>query len=184
MYQEYPNQLKTDSPRENVTTTQDHCNVHMASGDSTLDILAETMDDPMSDAESEPDTQESNTGKPVTTPAEPESTPTPPIKNEPSSQPAAAPAAVNHAARSQDIPPAPTKQPSRSLQKSYSDPSAFHTVNSIQSRELPSSLLNPHAGREVQNEEDETPGQIQEQGPWTCEAMDLFDFRPPNWAKP
>lgn len=159
-----------------MTSTQDHSNVYMAPGDSTLDVLAEMMDNSMSDAEPEPETKESNTEKP-------EPTPTPHIKNELSSQPASGPAAVNHAARSQGIPPAPIKQPSRSLQKSSSDPSAFRTVNSIQSRKSPSSSLNPHADREAQNEEDEARGQIQDQGPWTCEAMDLFDFWPPNRAK-
>lgn len=122
-------------------------------------------------------------------PAKPTPTPTPPIKKEaPPSQPTIdhptglsgpsamlPPAAIDHAARSQGIPP-PAKPSSRGFRKAISDPSAFHTVNSIQSRQLPSSPLNPQAG--------EKQGQIQDQGPWTCEAMDLFDFWPPDRPKP
>lgn len=129
----------------------------------------------------------SGPSNPPSTPAKPAPTPTLPIKKEPSpSQPTIShptessgpsvlpPAAVDHAARSQGIPPAAKPSP-RGFRKSISDPAAFHTVNSIQSRQLPPSPLNPQAG--------EKQGQIQDQGPWTCEAMDLFDFWPPDRLK-
>lgn len=156
-------------------------------GNSTLDVLAEMLDDPMSDADEPPrlkgeaiQNTENMSAPPNPPTAEPVPTPTPPMKNEPPpsrpttdhpTEPSATLAAINHAARSQGIPP-PTKPSARGFRKSLSDPSAFHTVNSIQPRQLPSSPLNPNQG------------QIQDQGPWTCEAMDLFDFWPPDRPKP
>lgn len=159
----------------------------MDPGDSTLNVLAEMIDSSSpfeSDHEAQV-TDDTHTAEKGSTShnAKPAPTPTPPLKNNPSqSNPVnIPPAAVNHAARSQGIPPAPTKPSSRGFQKSYSDPSAFHAANRIQSRQLPSNLLNPVAEEGTSNEQ---PNQIQEQGPWTVEALDLFDFWPPGRPKP
>lgn len=202
---------KSASPEESIST-----DVNMIPGDSTLNVLAEMVEDPMSDAEPEAPPAEYGTNYstteniPAPTALDPVPTPTPPVKTEPS-PPSRPPvfnidpdpdpsAVVNYAARSQGIPPPPEKPPSRNLQKAYSDPSAFHTVNSIQSRQLPSSALSPHTATnkpdesyagghdydplQVQDQmEDQGQIQIQDQGPWTCEAMDLFDFWPPGRLK-
>ncbi|KAL4953069.1 hypothetical protein BDW69DRAFT_166203 [Aspergillus filifer] len=59
------------------------------------------------------------------------------------------------------------------LRKSYSDPT---TINSLHTRPLPAaSPLNPATAN--RNEDQET-------GPWTEEALDLFDFWPPGRPKP
>ncbi|KAL4967555.1 uncharacterized protein BDV14DRAFT_197919 [Aspergillus stella-maris] len=59
------------------------------------------------------------------------------------------------------------------LRKSYSEPT---TINSLHTRPLPApSPLNPVAAN--RNEDQET-------GPWTEEALDLFDFWPPGRPKP
>ena len=177
--------------------------INMIPGDSTMDVLAEMVEDPMSDVESEvpPAEHESNTSTNKDIPAATAPKPTPPIKSEPSPlprrtiidldpDPEPSTGAVSHAEKPQ----------SRNLQKSYSDPSAFHTVNSIQSRQLPSSTLNPHTTVKKSNEfhadchdynqmqmqdqmQDQGQSRVQEQGPWTCEAMDLFDFWPPGRLK-
>ncbi|KAL5002787.1 hypothetical protein BDV10DRAFT_84795 [Aspergillus recurvatus] len=70
-------------------------------------------------------------------------------------------------------PPVTAPKPrSQGLRKSYSDPT---TINSLRSRPLAIiSPLNPIA---EQNDE-------LEQGPWTSEALDLFDFWPPGRPKP
>ncbi|OGM42616.1 hypothetical protein ABOM_009582 [Aspergillus bombycis] len=67
------------------------------------------------------------------------------------------------------------KSGSTSLRKSYSDPTALTTATSVRPRSLPfKSPLN----RCIEEEEP------REQGPWTSEALDLFDFWPPGRAKP
>ncbi|KAF7586902.1 hypothetical protein BBP40_008031 [Aspergillus hancockii] len=68
-----------------------------------------------------------------------------------------------------------TKSASTGLRKSYSDPTALTTINGIRPRSLPfKSPLN--------HQMDEDPPR--EQGPWTSEALDLFDFWPPGRPKP
>lgn len=157
-------------------------NVQMTSGDSTLDVLAEMIEDSLfeSDVEETNAVKESSSNQ-ATKPAPLPNKPPQPAPPDPC--PEFPPAAVNHAARSQGIPPAPAKQSSRGFQKSYSDPSAFHTVNSIQSRQLPSSTLDLLV-EEDSDEEEQTQDRVQEQGPWTVEALDLFDFWPPERPKP
>lgn len=159
--------------------------VQMTSGDSTLDVLAEMIEDSPFESgdENEASAVKESASNNATKPAP---TPIPPLENalpRPDPCPEIPPVAVNHAARSQGIPPAPTKQSSRGFQKSYSDPSAFHTVNSIQSRQLPSSTLDLLV-EEDSDEEEQTQDKVQEQGPWTVEAMDLFDFWPPGRPRP
>ncbi|GAB1197876.1 hypothetical protein APSETT444_007181 [Aspergillus pseudonomiae] len=82
-----------------------------------------------------------------------------------------------------EMPSEPTRGPDRTLpksgstglRKSYSDPTALTTANSARPRSLPfKSPLNRCI------EEDEP----REQGPWTSEALDLFDFWPPGRPKP
>ncbi|KAI9371358.1 hypothetical protein BJX61DRAFT_534843 [Aspergillus egyptiacus] len=64
----------------------------------------------------------------------------------------------------------PPKPRATGLRKSYSDPT---TINSLHARPLPAaSPLNPSID------------QCDEQGPWTSEALDLFDFWPPGRPKP
>ncbi|OJJ85371.1 uncharacterized protein ASPGLDRAFT_34175 [Aspergillus glaucus CBS 516.65] len=156
--------------------------VQMTSGDSTLDVLAEMIEDSPfeSDVEETNAVKESSSNQ-ATKPAPLPNKPPRPAPPDPC--PEFPPAAVNHAARSQGIPPAPAKQSSRGFQKSYSDPAAFHTVNSIQSRQLPSSTLDLLV-EEDSDEEEQTQDRVQEQGPWTVEALDLFDFWPPERPKP
>ncbi|KAB8072322.1 hypothetical protein BDV29DRAFT_177632 [Aspergillus leporis] len=68
-----------------------------------------------------------------------------------------------------------TKSVSTGLRKSYSDPTALTTTNGVRPRSLPfKSPLNHRM--------DEDPPR--EQGPWTSEALDLFDFWPPGLPKP
>ncbi|KAL4750584.1 hypothetical protein BDW72DRAFT_203851 [Aspergillus terricola var. indicus] len=70
------------------------------------------------------------------------------------------------------LPGAASKPRSPSLRKSYSDPT---TIDSLPLRPLATtSPLNPHT---KQNDE-------HEQGPWTSEALDLFNFWPPGRPKP
>ncbi|KAL6230616.1 hypothetical protein BDW75DRAFT_234259 [Aspergillus navahoensis] len=74
----------------------------------------------------------------------------------------------------QQVKPPVTAPKSRSpgLRKSYSDPT---TINSLPPRPLATtSPLNP-----ISEQNDE-----HEQGPWTSEALDLFDFWPPGRPKP
>lgn len=158
-------------------------NVQMTSGDSTLDALAEMIEDSPfeSDVENETNAVKESSSNQATEPALLKSNP--PRLAPPDPCPEIPPAAVNHAARSQGIPPAPAKQSSRGFQKSYSDPSAFHIVNSIQSRQLPSSTLELLA-EDSDEDEEQTRDQVQEQGPWTAEALDLFDFWPPERPRP
>lgn len=67
------------------------------------------------------------------------------------------------------------KSGSNGLRKSYSDPTTLTTANGVRPRSLPfKSPLNRFM------EEDEP----REQGPWTSEALDLFDFWPPGRPKP
>lgn len=61
------------------------------------------------------------------------------------------------------------------LRKSLSDPTALIARSGLQSR--PSLMRN--ALSTVPEQEQEI-----EQGPWTSEALDLFDFWPPGRAKP
>ncbi|GMG24845.1 unnamed protein product [Aspergillus oryzae] len=78
--------------------------------------------------------------------------------------------AANH--RAQDTLP---KSGSTGLRKSYSDPTTLTAATGARSRSLPfESPLNRCM------EEDEP----REQGPWTSEALDLFDFWPPGRPKP
>ncbi|KAJ1715765.1 hypothetical protein NYO67_2093 [Aspergillus flavus] len=78
--------------------------------------------------------------------------------------------AANH--RAQDTLP---KSGSTGLRKSYSDPTTLTAATGVRSRSLPfKSPLNRCM------EEDEP----REQGPWTSEALDLFDFWPPGRPKP
>lgn len=156
----------------------------MTSGDSTLDVLAEMIED--SPFELDVEIEATNAVKESSSNQATKLAPLtnkPPRPAPPDPYPEITPAAVNHAARSQGIPPAHAKQSSRGFQKSYSDPSAFHTVNSIESRQLPSSTLDLLV-EEGSDEEEQTQNKVQEQGPWTVEALDLFDFWPPGRAKP
>lgn len=68
-----------------------------------------------------------------------------------------------------DRPPINAKPRSAGLRKSFSDPS---TINNVNTRPLPASPLNLLAEGS------------DEQGPWTSEALDLFDFWPPGRPKP
>jgi len=156
--------------------------VQIASGHSTLDVLAEMIEDSPfeSDVEEIIAIKESSSDQ-ATRPALLRNDPPRPVPPDP--YPEILPAAANHAARSQGIPPAPDKQSSRGFQKSYSDPSAFHTANSIQSRQLPSSTLELLA-EDSDEDEEQRRDQVQEEGPWTVEALDLFDFWPPGRPRP
>ena len=71
--------------------------------------------------------------------------------------------------------PITSRKPQKGLRKTLSDPSALTTVAGIQSRRYPgrSSLST------VVDEE-----KVNDQGPWTSEALDLFDFWPPERPKP
>lgn len=160
--------------------------VQMTSGDSTLDVLAEMIEDSPfeSDVENETNAVKESSNQ-ATKPALLKNNLPRPAPPDPC--PEIPPAAVNHAARSKAFPPTPAKQSSRGFQKSYSDPSAFHTVNSIQSRQLPSStleLLAEDSDEDEERDEEQTRDQVQEQGPWTAEALDLFDFWPPERPRP
>lgn len=62
--------------------------------------------------------------------------------------------------------------PQKGLRKSFSDPTALTGATGIQSRRPGRSTLGPI---------DEGKS---DQGPWTAEAMDLFDFWPPGRPKP
>lgn len=80
------------------------------------------------------------------------------------------PATVSHRAQG-----ALPKSGSTGLRKSYSDPTTLTSANGLRPRSLPfKSPLNNCM------EED----QPHEQGPWTSEALDLFDFWPPGRLKP
>ncbi|PLB53634.1 hypothetical protein P170DRAFT_347850 [Aspergillus steynii IBT 23096] len=79
-------------------------------------------------------------------------------------------AAVCHSAQAQGLPP------SRSLtglRKSYSDPTTLTSASFQRRTACSKSPLNQH--------NDDTN---HEQGPWTTEALDLFDFWPPGRPKP
>jgi hypothetical protein len=69
----------------------------------------------------------------------------------------------------------PPKSTSKGLRKALSDPTALTTSTSVQSRSLLSS------GSVDTSPVEENPP---EQGPWTSEALDLFDFWPPGRPKP
>lgn len=171
-------------PPEPIAPGPVSTDVQMTSGDSTLDVLAEMIED--SPFELDVEVEATNAVKESSSNQATKLAPLtnkPPRPAPPDPYPEITPAAVNHAARSQGIPPAHAKQSSRGFQKSYSDPSAFHTVNSIQSRQLPSSTLDLLV-EEGSDEEEQTQNKVQEQGPWTVEALDLFDFWPPGRAKP
>ena len=83
--------------------------------------------------------------------------------------------------------PIPRPQPrglGRPLQKSVSDVSSLRTGNSKAStgRGLQTTLLPMTTAADILNASFE--GEDGEQGPWTCEALDLFDFWPPGRPKP
>ncbi|KAK1140690.1 hypothetical protein N8T08_010003 [Aspergillus melleus] len=84
-------------------------------------------------------------------------------------------AAIRHNAQAQaQAQGLATSRSSTGLRKSYSDPTALTSANSLQSRTAPcKSPLN--------RDDDDTN---REQGPWTTEALDLFDFWPPGRPKP
>ncbi|GIJ85695.1 hypothetical protein Asppvi_004557 [Aspergillus pseudoviridinutans] len=67
------------------------------------------------------------------------------------------------------------KSASKSLRKALSDPTALTTSTSVQSRPLLS-----RGSVDIYPIEENPP----EQGPWTSEALDLFDFWPPGRPKP
>lgn len=95
-----------------------------------------------------------------------------PVFSRPSAPSPLLSAAVCHSAHAQSL------LPSRSLtglRKSYSDPTTLTSANRFQGRAASStSLLNSGDGVDTNNE----------QGPWTTEALDLFDFWPPGRPKP
>ncbi|KAL4900199.1 hypothetical protein BDW74DRAFT_170968 [Aspergillus multicolor] len=98
----------------------------------------------------------------------------PPLSNYSLPQSSRAPPPANQQPTNQQVHPARTALKPRSpgLRKSYSDPT---TINRLPIRPLTTpSPLNPAA---EQNDE-------HEQGPWTSEALDLFDFWPPGRPKP
>lgn len=83
--------------------------------------------------------------------------------------------------------PRPRPQPrglGRPLQKSVSDVSTLRASNSRSAtgRGLQTTLLPVTTAAELHNAALE--GDEEEQGPWTCEALDLFDFWPPGRPKP
>ncbi|KAJ5626727.1 hypothetical protein N7528_004154 [Penicillium herquei] len=61
------------------------------------------------------------------------------------------------------------------LRKSVSDPSALANKPSLQTR--------PTAMRSAMSAVPEEP-EVHEEGPWTSEALDLFEFWPPGRPKP
>jgi len=61
------------------------------------------------------------------------------------------------------------------LRKSLSDPTALTAQRTLQSR----STLMQNAMSTVSEQPE-----VYEEGPWTCEALDLFDFWPPGRPKP
>lgn len=61
------------------------------------------------------------------------------------------------------------------LRKSLSDPSALNNKPSLQVR--------PTSMRSAMSAVPEEP-EVHEEGPWTAEALDLFDFWPPGRPKP
>lgn len=61
------------------------------------------------------------------------------------------------------------------LRKSLSDPSALNNKPSLQARPTPM--------RSAMSAVPEEP-EVHEEGPWTAEALDLFDFWPPGRPKP
>ncbi|EAW12854.1 uncharacterized protein ACLA_012820 [Aspergillus clavatus NRRL 1] len=71
--------------------------------------------------------------------------------------------------------PLPSKPPSKGLRKALSDPTALAASNTVQSRSL---LMKRSLFAEPIEEHP------LEQGPWTSEALDLFDFWPPGRPKP
>jgi hypothetical protein len=62
------------------------------------------------------------------------------------------------------------------LRKSLSDPSALNNKPSLQARPTPM--------RNAMSAVPEESGGVHEEGPWTAEALDLFDFWPPGRPKP
>ncbi|GFF33869.1 hypothetical protein IFM58399_03687 [Aspergillus lentulus] len=80
---------------------------------------------------------------------------------------------IDQSARTQNMHPPNTT--SKGLRKALSDPTAMTTSTSVQSR----SLLSRDSVDTYPIEE-----QPPEQGPWTSEALDLFDFWPPGRPKP
>jgi hypothetical protein len=80
---------------------------------------------------------------------------------------------INQSARTQNM--HPPKSASKGLRKALSDPTALTTSTSVQSRSLLS-----RGSVDIYPIEENPP----EQGPWTSEALDLFDFWPPGRPKP
>ncbi|GIC89700.1 uncharacterized protein Aud_006124 [Aspergillus udagawae] len=80
---------------------------------------------------------------------------------------------INQSARTQSM--HPPKSASKGLRKALSDPTALTTSTSVQSRSLLS-----RGSVDIYPIEENPP----EQGPWTSEALDLFDFWPPGRPKP
>ncbi|RHZ46250.1 uncharacterized protein CDV56_104650 [Aspergillus thermomutatus] len=83
------------------------------------------------------------------------------------------PSLINQSARMQNM--LPPKSTSKGLRKALSDPTALTTSTSVQSRSLLS-----RGSVDTYPIEENPP----EQGPWTSEALDLFDFWPPGRPKP
>lgn len=69
----------------------------------------------------------------------------------------------------------PGGSPQMGLRKSLSDPSALTSAVGIQARQVP--------GRSSLGTILDEDG-VHDQGPWTSEALDLFDFWPPGRPKP
>ncbi|KAF7128739.1 hypothetical protein CNMCM5793_003590 [Aspergillus hiratsukae] len=80
---------------------------------------------------------------------------------------------IDQSARTQNM--LPPKSATKGLRKALSDPTALTTSTSVQSR----SLLSRGSVNTYPIEENPP-----EQGPWTSEALDLFDFWPPGRPKP
>lgn len=108
------------------------------------------------------------------------------VKQKPMPPPPApipAPATINNTTQSNHI--SPSKPTQKQLRKSLSDPASLITANSSGSgpplnhnNNNSNSDTHPHPGRDHDN------GNSKEQGPWTLEALDLFDFWPPGRPKP
>ncbi|KAL2813320.1 hypothetical protein BDW59DRAFT_154890 [Aspergillus cavernicola] len=162
MYQESSQtSAKPSQPRTQLSRAHSQCEPMIKHEASSPTIINLDEEDPVSEP---PRTQRkpefSQQSQPPQTPA----IPTNPIispKPEPSQL------AHQHNNKSEET---PMKSPLTGLRKSYSDPT---TINNLHTRTLPTtSPPNP------------SMDSSDEQGPWTSEALDLFEFWPPGRPKP
>ncbi|EAW18017.1 DNA helicase ZGRF1-like domain-containing protein [Aspergillus fischeri NRRL 181] len=153
-------------------------NMEFIPTESTMFVLEEVADDPVPDPpqilhRDRPGPPTARSAVDATTSAARAQTFQPTTTNNPGQLRVPGSSSIDQSAGMQNH--RPPKSTSKGLRKALSDPTALTTSTSVQSRSLLS-----RGSVDTYLIEENPP----EQGPWTSEALDLFDFWPPGRPKP